>query len=50
MEPWRSKDQAAADEADELRHRQQLEEIIAPRRLDSGTKNRSESVQEGTLL
>jgi diadenylate cyclase len=49
MEPWRTKDEAAADEADELRHRQQLEEIISPRRFDTGSKNRSESVQEGTL-
>ncbi len=50
MEPRRSKDEAAADEAEELRHRQQLEEIASPRRLDSGAKSRSESVQEGTLL
>ncbi|MEP7271298.1 MAG: diadenylate cyclase CdaA [Acidobacteriota bacterium] len=50
MEPRRSKDEAAADEAEELRHRQQLDEIAAPRRLDSGAKTRSESIQEGTLL
>lgn len=50
MEPWRTKDEAAADEADELLHRQQLDEIIAPRRQDSGAKSRNESVQEGTLL
>lgn len=48
MEPARSEDEAAADEADELRHRAQLEEIASPRRLDNSGKARSESVQEGT--
>ena len=49
MEPWRTEDEAAAEEADELRHRQELDEIAAPRRHDSGSKTRSESVQEGTM-
>ncbi len=50
MEPWRSKDEAAAEEADELRHREQLDEIASPRRIDSTSKTRGESVQGGTLL
>jgi diadenylate cyclase len=49
MEPWRTEDEAAAQEADELRHRQELDEIAAPRRHESGSKTRSESVQEGTM-
>jgi diadenylate cyclase len=48
MEPWRTEDEAAAEEADELRHRQELDEIAAPRRHES-PKPRSESVQEGTM-
>jgi diadenylate cyclase len=49
MEPWRTEDEAAAEEADELRHRPALDEIAAARRHESGSKTRSESVQEGTM-
>lgn len=48
METWRTQDEAAAENAEEQRHREVLDEIASARRPDSQSKTRNESIQEGT--